>query len=131
MRSPFSASDSRSTRSSGAGCLALLVALGLLGPLQGGCGSWRAAQLYQSGSAALDEGNSEAAISDLEQAAALRPRNSEIQNHLGIAYDSVGRTDRALLAFERAVEFDCENSAAAQNLAATRRELQASEKPIR
>ncbi|MFP6639857.1 MAG: tetratricopeptide repeat protein [Myxococcota bacterium] len=131
MRSPYSASDSRAARSSGAGFLSLVVALGLSGPLHGGCASWQAAQLYQSGSAALNEGDSEAAIADLEQAAALRPRSSAIQNHLGIAYDSVGRTDRALSAFERAVEFDCENSAAAQNLAATRRELQASEKPIR
>ena len=53
----------------------------------------------------------------LEQAARLLPHASEVQNHLGIAYSMAGRDDDALAAFGRAVELDCSNRAALQNLA--------------
>ena len=46
----------------------------------------RRARLYRSGTAALDRGEPERAIADLEQAAALAPQASEVQNHLGLAY---------------------------------------------
>ena len=83
-----------------------------------GCSNWRASQFYQSGSHALDEGDSTRAVSDLARAATLKPESSEIQNHLGIAYERAGEPAAALSAFERAVELDCDNAAASANLAA-------------
>jgi len=95
---------------------ALLAATGL----SSGCGPWRAAHLYGSGTEALEAGRVDRAVADLEQAAALAPHASEVQNHLGLAYQAAGREGEAQDAFERAVELDCENQAAAQNLAAAR-----------
>jgi lipoprotein NlpI len=86
-----------------------------------GCASFRGARLYQSGSAALDRGDAERAVIDLERAAALVPQASEVQNHLGLAYAAAGRHDAALRAFRRAVELDCRNRAAALNLRAAER----------
>jgi Flp pilus assembly protein TadD len=60
-------------------------------------------------------------VADLERAAALVPAASEVQNHLGLAYAAAGRDADARAAFERAVELDCENAAAGQNLRAARR----------
>ena len=81
-----------------------------------GCASWEGARLYQSGTAALDRGDSERAIADLERAAELVPEASEVQNHLGLAYAAAGRDDDARNAFRRAVDLDCGNEAAAHNL---------------
>ncbi len=81
-----------------------------------GCTSLRAARLYGSGTEALDRGNVELAIVDLERAAQLAPGASEVQNHLGLAYAAAGRDADALAAFRRAVELDCDNEAAATNL---------------
>lgn len=89
-----------------------------------GCASFRGARLYQSGSAALDRGDPERAVVDLERAAALVPYASEVQNHLGLAYAAAGRHDAALRAFRRAVELDCRNRAAALNLRAAERQAQ-------
>jgi Flp pilus assembly protein TadD len=93
--------------------LALALAAGL-----GGCASLEAARLYRSGTAALDAGAPERAIADLERAASLAPQASEVQNHLGLAYAAAGRPADAELAFRRAVELDCDNSAARENLRA-------------
>jgi Flp pilus assembly protein TadD len=90
---------------------ALAVAIGCLG-----CASYRGARLYQEGSAALDRGEAERAVSDLEHAARLVPQASEIQNHLGLAYAAAGRDADALNAFRNAVALDCDNEAAAHNL---------------
>ena len=80
------------------------------------CASWEGARLYQSGTAALDRGDSERAIADLERAAELVPTASEVQNHLGLAYAAAGRDEDARSAFRRAVDLDCGNRAALQNL---------------
>jgi Flp pilus assembly protein TadD len=93
----------------------LLIAAAILA-LAPGCATWRGARLYESGSAALDRGDSARAVADLERAAELVPHASEVQNHLGLAYASDGRPDDARHAFERAVELDCDNEAAARNL---------------
>ena len=90
---------------------------------QSGCASWRAADLYQSGTQALDQDDPVRAVADLERAASLRPDSSRIQNHLGIAYERFGQSELALDAFSRAVELDCDNAAAAENLSALRREM--------
>ena len=92
------------------GC-ALCVALLALG-----CTSFRGARLYQSGTIALDRGDSAQAIAELERAADLLPEASEVQNHLGLAYQAAGRERDAELAFRRAVALDCGNAAAVENL---------------
>jgi Flp pilus assembly protein TadD len=81
-----------------------------------GCSSFRAARLYQSGTSALDRGETSRAIEQLEQAAEILPEASEVQNHLGLAYWDAGREVDAERAFRRAVALDCDNSAARENL---------------
>ena len=98
--------------------LFLLLMLLVILILQPGCSAWRAARLYQSGSHALEEGDVPRAVSKLERAAALKPESSEIQNHLGIAYEMEGRRALALAAFQRAADLDCDNEAARRNLGA-------------
>ncbi len=90
-------------------CAAILL-------LSTGCASYRGARIYQSGTEALDRGEFEAAILDLERAALLVPHASEIQNHLGIAYTEAGRHTAALAAYQRAVDLNCSNAAAQHNL---------------
>ena len=94
----------------------LAASLLLAGLAQGGCATVRAAELYQSGTAALEEGQPARAIRDLERAADRLPEASEIQNHLGLAYEAAGREADALAAFRRAVELDCDNQPAQHNL---------------
>ncbi len=53
---------------------------------------------------------------ELERAVALAPEASEVQNHLGLAYQAAGRGRDAELAFRRAVALDCGNAAAVENL---------------
>ncbi len=84
-----------------------------------GCSSFQAGRLYHSGTEALDRGDSARAVADLERAADLLPEASEVQNHLGLAYQAEGRDRDAELAFERAVALDCDNEAAAENLRVT------------
>jgi Flp pilus assembly protein TadD len=81
-----------------------------------GCSAWRGARLYQSGTAALDRGQIEVALAELSQAVRLVPQASEIHNHLGIAQLEAGRIELARESFERAVELDCDNQAASENL---------------
>jgi Flp pilus assembly protein TadD len=81
-----------------------------------GCSSFQGARLYQSGTSALDRGDSAQAIAELERAAKLLPQASEVQNHLGLAYQAAGRESDAEQAFRRAVALDCGNAAALENL---------------
>ena len=97
-----------------------LVAAAALAALLIGCASFEAMRLYDRGTRALDRGDSQHAVADLERAAALAPDASPIQNHLGLAYQDAGRSEDALHAFERAVALDCGNQAAAENLRAMR-----------
>ena len=92
----------------------LLLSVALAACLTG-CASWEGAQLYQRGTDALQRGDA-SAVADLERASQLVPQASEIQNHLGLAYEASGRDDDALAAFRRAVELDCDNAAAVANL---------------
>jgi len=78
--------------------------------------SIRGARHYAEGSEALERGESTRAIAELERAAHFVPRASEIQNHLGLAYWAGGQVERARLAFEHAVDLDCDNRAAQRNL---------------
>ncbi len=110
MRSPFAG---------------LGVAIALAGgvAMAPGCASLEGARLYGSGTQALDRGDTQRAISDLERAVVLVPHASEVHNHLGVAYEIDGRLGDAAREFQRAVDLDCENLAAVENLAAARRAL--------
>jgi len=105
-------------RTTTGGIIALCAVLGLAAL---GCASYQGARLYQSGTLALDRGDSARAIADLERATELVPEASEVRNHLGLAYASAGRDADALKAFQRAVDIDCENHAAVENLAVAQR----------
>jgi Flp pilus assembly protein TadD len=103
----------------------LLLAAALLAGA--GCASFEGARLYDRGTRALERGDAAAAVADLERAAALVPHASEIQNHLGLAYAEQGRDGDALAAFRRAVDLDCDNAAAQQNLRAAEARASAGE----
>ncbi len=96
----------------------LLVLIVLLPVL--GCASLEGARLYARGTRALDAGQAERAVGDLEAAAELLPEASEVQNHLGLAYASAGKGEEATAAFQRAVDLDCDNDAAQHNLRAAK-----------
>ncbi len=81
------------------------------------------ARHYSAGNDALAAGDAGHAVHHFEEAARLVPHASEIQNHLGLAYQAAGRRDDALAAYERAVDLDCDNAAAQHNLDALRRHL--------
>lgn len=98
-----------------------LAALGL--SLLLGCNSVEGYRHFQAGTGALDRGDAAVAVVELERAAALAPEQSEIFNHLGLAYAAAGRRGDALFAFERAVALDCDNRAAAANLRAVQASL--------
>lgn len=106
------------TRGFTASALVLASGLGLL--TAPGCASFQAARFYRSGTEALDRGDPDTAIRDLQRAAAAAPHASPVQNHLGLAYAAAGRDTEALAAFRRAVELDCENVPAQENLDAAR-----------
>ena len=91
--------------------------------LAAGCSSWRGARLYQSGSRALEAGEVDRALEELREAARLAPDASEVRNHLGLAWLAAGDEQQALRSFEQAVALDCDNGAASENLARTRRQL--------
>lgn len=93
----------------------LAPSLALLAVLSG-CASLEGARLYNRGTEALDRGEPARAAADLERAAELVPQASEVQNHLGLAYAALGRDADAERAFRRAVELDCDNAAARENL---------------
>lgn len=76
----------------------------------------RGARHYAAGTEALTRSDGVQAIAELERAADLVPHASEIQNHLGLAYWSDGRAQAAQVAFERAIELDCDNLVAQANL---------------
>jgi Flp pilus assembly protein TadD len=97
------------------GAVAVLLVAALAGA---GCATFRGARLYESGTRALERGDAAAAVADLEHATRLVPHASEIQNHLGLAYAGAGREEDALRAFRRALELDCDNAAAQENLRA-------------
>ena len=93
------------------------LALGLA-LLASGCASFGATRAFQRGTDALERGEPDRAIAELERAAALVPDSSAVQNHLGIAYEASGRPEEARRAYERSVDLSCENEAAWRNLRA-------------
>jgi tetratricopeptide (TPR) repeat protein len=64
--------------------------------------AWKAQNSY--GSEMARKGFWREALFRYEKAATLRPDNPEVQNNLGVAYESIGETSRALAAYKRALE---------------------------
>lgn len=90
----------------------------VVGMVPAGCSSLSGARLYADGTRALESGDASRAVVRLEEASRLLPDSSEVQNHLGIAYQKTGRSEDALAAWRRAVALDCSNQAALANLRA-------------
>ncbi|MCH2186483.1 hypothetical protein MK280_11500 [Myxococcota bacterium] len=95
-------------------CWVMAAAVLLLSAV--GCEGLRGARLYAAGSQALNRGDTDQAIQDLEAASRLAPNRSDVFNHLGLAYQQAGRPAPARSAFERAIDLDCTNQAAQENL---------------
>ena len=85
-----------------------------------GCASLRSVALDRDARRDLERGDVAEAVVKLETAARLTPDASPVWNDLGLAYTAVGRDLDALAAFARALELDCDNDAARENLAAAR-----------
>src|SRR5215470_7190661 len=94
-----------------------LLAGGVLLAAGAGCSALEGARLYHSGTRALEHGDPERAVADLEGAAERVPNESEVHNRLGVAYAATGRRDDAIREFRSAVALDCANDVAARNLA--------------
>jgi Tfp pilus assembly protein PilF len=69
------------------------------------------------GAAYLQEGNSPAAVEELQEAVKLDPRNWNGWNKLGLAYLSQGATDRAEVAFRKALKLAPDNAEVNNNFA--------------
>ena len=106
--------------------LALMLVVTLFAGASG-CGTWRGAQLYHSGTTALEQGDVPRALEELEAAAQLVPERSEVFNNLGLAQLSADREDLALQSFERATQLDCANEQARDNLRMLEARLQLEE----
>ena len=78
--------------------------------------TFEGARRFNSGSEALEQGDTGRAILELEEAAELVPHEAEIHNRLGLAYWAEGRVDSARGAFEEALALDCDHVAAQRNL---------------
>lgn len=94
-----------------------------------GCAPLQGAQAFRSGSLALSRGDVAQAIDDLERAGDLLPNDSEVHNQLGVARAQAGQLDLAVHEFELATELDCDNRAAAENLALARARRASSSPP--
>jgi tetratricopeptide (TPR) repeat protein len=79
--------------------------------------AWSGARHYAAGTAALEDGDTETAVAELNEAARRVPHSSEVRNHLGLALWEQGALEQARSAFESAIELDCDNEAARRNLA--------------
>jgi Flp pilus assembly protein TadD len=100
---------------------ALLVAVAAAGvvacasPQSRDAAAWRAQNSY--GSEMARKGFWREALFRYEKAAAMRPDSPEVQNNLGVAYESIGETSRALAAYKKALELAPQDSKIKRNYA--------------
>lgn len=93
----------------------IILALSLLSA----CGFFEADALYKSGSQALERGQYQECIEQLEKAKALVPNlSSFIRNNLGVCYDRVGKNKDAWFEYRRAVINNPQNNPALKNFGA-------------
>ncbi len=64
----------------------------------------------------LQQGKSQWAVPNLQQAISLSPRESDIHNNLGVALLQLGRMDEAVASFRKAAELKPESTTARNNL---------------
>ncbi len=76
---------------------------------------WKSQNSY--GSEMARKGFWREALFRYEKAAALHPDNPEVQNNLGVAYESVGETSRALAAYKKALELAPQDAKIKRNYA--------------
>lgn len=79
--------------------------------------------LQRRGQLNLGAGRVELAVSDLRNAARIRPKLVSVQNDLGVALFELGDSDGALKAFQRALELDPSDEQALDNVSAVRKFL--------
>lgn len=90
----------------------IILALSLLSA----CGFFEADALYKSGSQALERGQYQECIEQLEKAKALLPNaSSVIRNNLGVCYARAGRNKEAWFEYRQAVINNHQNNAALKN----------------
>jgi Flp pilus assembly protein TadD len=100
---------------------ALLVAVAAAGsvacasPHSRDAAAWKTQNTY--GSEMARKGFWREALFRYEKAAALHPDNPEIQNNLGVAYESIGETSRALTAYKKALELAPQDAKIKRNYA--------------
>src|ERR1035438_205402 len=78
-------------------------------------GAWKEQNSY--GSQMARKGFWREALFRYEKAAAQHPESAEIQNNLGVAYESVGETSYALAAYKRALELAPQDAKIKRNYA--------------
>lgn len=94
--------------------LTILALFGLI--LLTGCAIFKADKLYKSGTQALERGDFEQCIQELENAKELLPNLSSIvRNNLGFCYEKVGRIKDAWFEFRQAVINNHQNNSAISN----------------
>lgn len=76
---------------------------------------WKSQNTY--GSEMARRGFWREALFRYEKAAVLKPDNAEIQNNLGVAYESIGETSRALAAYKKALELAPQDAKIKRNYA--------------
>jgi hypothetical protein len=100
---------------------ALLVAAAAAGSVACASHSARNAAAWKDqnsyGSEMARKGFWREALFRYEKAAALHPDNPEVQNNLGVAYESIGETSRALSAYKRALELAPQDAKIKRNYA--------------
>jgi len=77
--------------------------------------AWKTQNSY--GSEMARKGFWREALFRYERAAALHPDNPEVQNNLGVAYESIGETSRALAAYKKALELAPQDAKIKRNYA--------------
>ena len=77
--------------------------------------AWKTQNSY--GSEMARKGFWREALFRSERAAALHPDNPEVQNNLGVAYESIGETSRALAAYKKALELAPQDAKIKRNYA--------------
>ena len=78
-------------------------------------GSWKGENAY--GTEMARKGFWREALFRYEKAAAAQPANAAVQNNLGVAYESVGETSRALAAYKKALELAPQDTKIKRNYA--------------
>ncbi|MEO8586106.1 MAG: tetratricopeptide repeat protein [Acidobacteriota bacterium] len=78
-------------------------------------GAWKGENAY--GTEMARKGFWREALFRYEKAAAAQPANAEVQNNLGVAYESVGETSRALAAYKKALELSPQDAKIKRNYA--------------